>query len=202
MKSFTKIIVLLALSIMTISVAKAQEPLNVIKLNPLRILWAQIPFTGEYGLTYERAFPTKLAAQIGLAYTGPSALINLEDLTDSIGAGISVGGVRVTPSVKFYLTSFSAPKGFYISPMLSYNTAKFKSNENPNDYLKATFFNVNLLGGYQIIAGGAFALDIFTGVGFKNNNWEFNNPSNSIFITQAGGSGAKITLGFNAGVAF
>lgn len=202
MKAITKTLATLLLAILCVSSAKAQEPMNIIKTNPLRVLWGQIPFTGEYGLTYERAIPTKLGAQVWLGYTGPSAILNLENLTDSIGQGISVSGVRVAPSVKFYLTSFESPKGFYVSPMVSYNTAKFKSNTNPNDYVKATFFNVNLLAGYQVIAGGAFALDIFSGLGFKSNKWEFNNPSNSIFIEQAGGTGAKVTLGFNAGVAF
>jgi len=183
-------------------------PQNIIKTSLLSPLWFQIPFTGEYRLVYERVVNEKIALYLGVGYVGKSALlIGSSSLTsDSAvqGLGIGIAGFRVHGGGKLYLTDFPAPKGFYIGPHFSYNTAKFFDKSQPNDYLKATFINFNVLVGYQFIVGGGFAFDMFSGFGYKINTWVLNIENSTIFNDELlfDRFGVKFNLGFNLGYAF
>ena len=66
--------------------------------------------------------------------------------------------------------------------------------------------NINGLVGYQLITSGNFALDIFSGLGFKSNSADivantgddFDDLNENLPL----GTGPKFTLGFNFGLAF
>ena len=108
-----------------------------------------VPITGEYRLMFEaRTFPRQ-SIVIGLGCLGPSSVINLGKLGDSIS--LSINGFRGQVMYKFFLTNDKAPKGFYVGPYFSYAAATFKNANKPSDYIKVLKMNLAAILGYQII---------------------------------------------------
>lgn len=174
----------------------------VVKTNLLPIAWGPIPFTGEYRLVGEAVTGAKQSGQLALSYLGPSGLINLSSVEDTAGnkVGIVISGYRIQGTYKFYLTKDDAPKGFYVGPHISYARAKLYEKGNPDNYIKADFFNLVGMMGYQAISSGGFAFDLFTGVGYKNNSYSVSGSLNSEkFETK---NNTKLYFGFNMGIAF
>ena len=184
----------------------------VVKINPLAAaggpFWiAIIPMTGEYKAQFEIATSPKNSFQIGASYIGPGLLLNLDELSenqDSAISGITTSGFRVTGAYKFFMSSdLLAPEGFYMGPYISYASAKIENNDNSTDKLTATKLSVMGIVGYQMISSGGFALDIFTGMGYRKVDWEFNNDATNFDmggIKNKGGIG--LALGFSFGLAF
>lgn len=208
----TILITLVLVSSLGLSQTQAQEAKDfkfTIKTNPLSALggpfWVVIvPVTGEYRVLFEARTLPKQSVEIGLGYVGPSALVNLSKLGDSL-TSIGVGGFRGQLMYKFYITSEKAPKGFYVAPYVSYAEAKIKNKKNTSDYIKATKLNVAAVLGYQVISQGGFALDVFTGLGFKDKKWEFSSESGTTSFNMSdltGKAGVSVTFGFNFGYAF
>lgn len=179
-------------------------PHNVIKINPLAAIIGQNPFTGELRLTYERAIGKSMASFIAVSYNVQAAFKIKRLLPDSLQNFTikKVSGFRIQVGHKFYLTKFSIPvKGFYLAPHISYNTTKFDIQTDTMYNVTAVLFNVNILTGYQIITGGSFAFDIFTGLGYKSNTWEVYDAGRFLALKETK-SGLKISFGFNFGYAF
>jgi len=182
-----------------------------IKTNPLAALggpfWlAIVPLTGEYKVLFEAKVAPKASFQFGVGYIGPSALLNLDDLTNDGEniSGIKTSGFRVQGMFKYFLSrNLQAPEGFYIGPHVSFATAELKSKDNAENYIKAQKINANGVIGYQLITKGGFALDIYTGIGFVSRNWTF---SGSEFDTDQTGfrdkASINIPFGFSFGYAF
>ena len=151
---------------------------TIIKTNPLTILWGSIPLTAEYRVMVEQTSSKNQSDQIGISYLGKSPVLKLfEDSTEDSNLLI-VRGFRFQASHKFYINKLGdllglpfseyAPHGLYISPHLSYSTAKFSTKFlNSRDvFIRITHFNVNFLVGYQLIHD-FWALDFFVGLGYK-----------------------------------
>ena len=184
--------------------SKSSYPVNVIKTNPLAALVGQNPLTGELKLMYERAIGSKMAGFIGISYN-TKGVLKLEqlipDTIDQFKTG-KINGYRIQAGYKFYLTKFSIPvKGFYVAPHFSYNNSKINILSDRYSYFRGTLFNINALTGYQFIAGGSFAFDIFTGLGYKSNTWEIFNKEGEL-VGSPNKSGLKVSFGFNFGYAF
>lgn len=193
--------------------AQAQEAAKdfryTVKTNPLAVLGSPfwfivIPVTGEYRVLFEAQTTPKQSLQIGLGYVGPSSLVNLEKLSDSI-ASIGVSGFRGQLTYKFFVTKNGAPEGLYLAPYVSYATVKIKSKANTANYLKGTKINYAGIIGYQLISDGGFCLDIYTGLGIKDRTWSvgaeaFSQEWNADFLK--GVSGVSVSFGFNFGYAF
>jgi hypothetical protein len=179
-----------------------------IKTNPLAVLggpfWITIvPITGEYRVMFEARTLPRQSVQIGLGYLGPSSLINLTKLGDSIS--VSINGFRGQLMYKFFITNDKAPKGFYIGPYFSYATATFKNGNKSDDNLKTTKMNVAAVLGYQIISKGGFALDIFTGLGFKDLTYSYTAAGTTTRFNLGNltpKSGVNVNFGLNFGYAF
>ena len=190
---------------------------NVVKTNPFALAIGDIFFTSEIRVVNEFVNGTHQSSQIGLSYLtkGPILMI-LENANGNGDEKLTVSGFRIQVAHKFYFsehlaTNFQvAPRGIYLSPHISYSTARV-STKNLNQYdrfIQATQFNMNMLIGYQIIANGDFAFDFFAGLGFKENRW-FEHES-ARHVTRIDpftdfplySSPLKITLGFNTGFAF
>jgi len=74
-------------------------------------------------------------------------------------------------------------------------------------YIRISHFNVNILCGWQWLLGNKFAIDVYSGWGYKDNFWEEHNPQNTISVnTEDMGdiynSKLKFSLGFSMGLAF
>lgn len=221
---------------MASSAVKAQEeesPLpysphkvrTVIKGNPFSILAGVIPFTSEYRLIAEYAVSKNQATQIGFSYLGKSPFLALIESGNNIGNNgfdqkLKVRGYRIQASHKFYLSQFGdrynksnylAPQGFYISPLISYSSAKIYMQyfQVYDVWIRATHFNANLLVGGQMFLGKV-VIDIFTGIGYKENEWSerlSQTQINYLNLDELGlppsySGNFKFSLGFNIGYGF
>jgi len=184
---------------------------GVLKTNPLSILWGTIPLSAEYMVLYEFVSAPQQASQIGISYISKSPILSaFEDSIQDLKQ-LTINGVRIQLSHRFYILNFYdyAPRGLYIGPQLSYATAKLSTKfYNSRDvYLRITQFNANLLVGWQWIFRNDYTIDVFGGLGYKDNIWEEHDSQSTIVVdTDELGdwySGpVKISIGFHLGIAF
>lgn len=178
-----------------------------VKTNPLAALggpfyvaWV-VPVTGEYKAAFEAKTLDKQSFQVIGSYVGPSSIVNLQQISDSIAA-IKVSGYRVQAMYKFFITSTDKSlEGFYLAPHFSYANASIADKNNTDDNVTGTKLNIHGVLGYQIITSGGFALDIYTGFGYRSVKWQFNSQ-NTDFSDLSNKDGINITLGLNFGYAF
>jgi hypothetical protein len=178
-----------------------------IKTNPLSALGGPlyvtiIPITGEYKLLFESRTAKNQSIEAGIGYLGPSLLLNLDELSnnDSV-SGVKTSGFRVQLAYKFFLTKDPAPEGFYVGPHFSYAKARIKDKDNPEDSFSATKLNIDIIFGYQLITSGGFAMNVYTGLGFKIRDYSFNEESNFNF-DYGNNKVPNVAFGFTFGYAF
>lgn len=142
-----KIVLVLAV-VFAVSSVKAQDgKMNVVKVNPLGLLF------GNAGLSYERALTAKSSVQINGNF-----------------GGLSVGGVKYTSfgagaDYKFYLSnSKEAPAGFYAAPGAAFYSTKVK--ETGGTSFTGSGAVIRGLIGNQWIWDSGFSLDLFGGVNY------------------------------------
>lgn len=204
---------------------------NLIKFNPLPIVWGPIPLTGEYRILREIPIGDHESIQVGISYLGKSPFVSLAENTINSGGGpngtgtgntnpngtlslntpevkFKISGYRLQLNYRIYIGDKYTPNGPYIGPHISYSEA-FMSDRyiaRFQQYVKVTHFNVNFLAGYQSVVWDKFVLDVFVGLGYKKNRWEENSsgaykPVNTDDIPLYNFP-IKFTLGFNIGIAF
>ncbi|MBL4652602.1 MAG: hypothetical protein JKY53_07015 [Flavobacteriales bacterium] len=218
------------------SYAKAQEEESshpysphkvrtVIKGNPFSMLVGVIPLTSEFRLITEYAVSKNQSTQIGFSYLGKSPFLAIIESGNNINNNgfdqkLKVQGYRVQASHKFYFSQFGdnfnnsdflAPQGFYVSPHISYSTAKIYMQyfQVYDIWIRATQFNANILIGGQLFLGKV-AIDMFTGLGYKKNEWVERYSQTQITIIDPLDLGLpptyngslKFSLGFNIGYGF
>jgi len=212
MKSLKSIILVLCILSIGINSASAQDgPRFTVKTNPLAALagplWITIvPITGEYKVLFEAKTLPKQSITIGASYLGPSLLLNLDNLTSSDTiSGIKTSGFRIQGMYKLFLTrELEAPEGLYVGPHFSYATATITNKDNTDDKFIASKLNINGVIGYQLITEGGFALDLYTGLGFKTRKYEIEGASEDIFgeIDFTDKNQAAVAFGFSFGYSF
>lgn len=204
---------------------------NIIKFNPLPILWGPIPFTAEYRILREIPIGEDQSIQVGISYLGKSPFVSIAENSYNSGAGpngtgpgntnpngtislnapelkLTISGYRLQLSHRIFLGDDLTPKGPYVGPHISYSEAFISDKyiSRYQQYIRVSHFNVNYLIGYQSVLWDKVALDVFTGLGFKKNKWEENSsglyrPMNTDDIPLYDFP-IKFTLGFNVGIAF
>ncbi len=187
---------------------------NIIKTNPLVILWGAIPYSAEYRLNYETSIAIRQTIEIGGAYLGKSLILKMIEDTmyqnnSSKPPYLKVKGYRVQGQYRYFIKLFEKyrPEGIYIALHSSYSYAKIFRYIN-NEYIKITHLNTNMLLGYQYFIDDNITLDVFSGIGYKNNKWEeynINGTYNAIDTDDLGGyynSNLKFILGCNIGIGF
>ena len=187
---------------------------SVTKTNPYTPFWGPIILTSEYRIIQEFATNYHQSLQLGASYLNQSLfLLMYPDSFYQPGQSHYIfRGYRLQASYKFYLLKNKpAPYGIYLSPHISYSTVKvsYKQVKITENYDQIKHLNINILFGYQIISRKGFSIDVFTGLGYKNDKWEYHNNNSSytkISVTNiplyTPNSNFKFTLGFNAGWAF
>lgn len=212
-KLLSLLMIITALAVVSPQI-QAQEssfsPKMVIKTNPLSALGGPfwfiiVPLTGEYKVLLEAKTLPKQSVTFGISYIGPSLLLNLDDITDNGVdiSGVNTGGYKVQGMYKFYLNRDSdAIEGLYMAPHVAFATASITSKDNPEDVLTGAKLNVHGLIGYQLISEGGFALDIYTGLGFRTLAWDLQGNSNNIFDIGGDRTGATVPFGVSFGYAF
>ncbi|HSI91781.1 MAG TPA: DUF3575 domain-containing protein [Adhaeribacter sp.] len=205
----------------------AEPPRNVIKLAPLAFLHGQMPFTVESRIGYERVLGRKTSVGASYSYLGSNPVFGFigsaalsATLTTALtlygkpGKGgivwsetkIQTSGYRYQLQFRKYLGSqTSAPEGWYLSP--HYSFARTNYNIAMKDFeldfkLKAKNESLNLLLGYQAILGRHFVLDVFTGLGYRNNSQDIYDSQNVFLKRMKKSSPLKLSTGLNIGWAF
>lgn len=163
-----------------------QSVTTVIKTNPFAMLGGVMWFASEYRLLSEFIVAKNQSVTFGVSYLGKSPITSamFKAMPGFSGYKITVRGYRVQASHRFYLNNFRnginnvennryAPRGFYVSPHFSIATSKLAILDFAfqDYYIEMVHFNANLLVGCQLIARGGFAIDAFTGLGYKKNSW-------------------------------
>lgn len=190
-----------------------KQPL-LLKSNPMAVLWGPIPFTAEYRIVAEVTSGRKRSAQLGISYLGKSLLWKMvEDATKTPARyQFKINGWRLQAGYRLYLNGKSryAPFGFYVSPTVSYSNARISIGLN--NYYKQVYydfrhFNANLLMGVQLGRKADITMDIFTGIGYKENRvfYHANNTHIIPYDTEEFGAfyngPIKLVFGINFGYA-
>ncbi|MBL4624670.1 MAG: hypothetical protein JKY42_05975 [Flavobacteriales bacterium] len=197
---------------------------TVIKGNPFSILAGVIPLTSEYRLITEYAVSKNQSIQLGLSYLGKSPFLSLIEAStpnnNAFNQKFIVRGYRIQTSHKYYFSQlgdkfnrsdFLAPQGFYLSPHVSFSSAKIYNQylQVYDAWMRVTQFNASLLFGGQLFLG-SIAIDLFTGLGYKKNEWSLRESPTQIIIIDPDdldlppsyGGSIKFSLGFNIGYGF
>ena len=207
-KSILVLIFPLLLVAQTIEAQKEKTDVRfTIKTNPLSAIGgplyvAFIPITGEYKILFEAKTTRKQSIETGFGYLGPSLLINIDELSeiDSVSS-VKTSGYRLQLMYKFFITEDEAPRGFYVGPHVSYATARIANRDNSDDEFSASKLNMNIILGYQLITGGGFTLNVYSGLGFKLRDYDI--PTGSTFDFDYGNRASpNVAFGFSFGIAF
>lgn len=168
-----------------------QKIRTVFKTNPTAILIGVIPgVTSEYRLLVEFPSAPLQSSQLGISYLGKSPFIrfvenmNAKKNPNAIFLRMYISGFRLQGSYRFFINEWMqrlgffsqttySPEGFYFSPHTSYSTVKitYKFANQYDVFYRVNHFNINLLAGWQIVMSGKYTVDIFTGIGYKENVW-------------------------------
>ncbi|MBN2669677.1 MAG: DUF3575 domain-containing protein [Bacteroidales bacterium] len=187
----------------------------VIKTDPTLFFYGQIPGFGEYRLSTEIALAYKSSIQIGLSLNTKSLLMLLQEVgEDTLNtSSFSAKGARFQLTYKYYPFGkhISAPEGFFVGPHISYSFVNLHyKNTSPkySDY-RVNYFNVALLFGYQFIFNEKFVIEVFQGLGYRDNrmwnsyteNQEGDKLNYDLELTLIPGD-LKIYFGANFGINF
>jgi hypothetical protein len=184
---------------------------QLIKINPLPILWGPIMYTSEYRFNTEIITSHTQSMEIGFSYLGKNIFLAMvEDSMNNNQGKYKIDGYRFQFEYRFFPVPFtSSPDGFYIAPHLSYSDAFLTLHQLilQREYVEIAHFNINLKLGYELIIDDNKTFDFFFGMGYKKNRWwEINGDKRTpIDISDMGyfyKMPLKISLGFNFGFAF
>lgn len=175
----------------SIKAAYPQHIRTIIKTNPTAILIGVMPIvTSEYRLLFEFPSGPFQSSQMGFSYLGKSPFIRyiendtLKKNPNAYRLKMQISGFRFQASYRFFVNKWMeslglsseplySPKGFYVSPHISYASAKitYKFANQYDIYYRVNHFNVNMLFGCQFTLFRKFAVDMYTGLGYKQNQW-------------------------------
>ncbi len=188
---FTLLVSILLLTSGTNAIAQSAW---AVKANPLSLIY----LTGN--IQTEIATAKKQSINLGAHFSA----IKLGDF--------SYSGIGITPEYRFYLTG-SELNGFYVGPYLRYQRFSVKQKttfDNPSTFTQETFtyeFILSRIGGGAVVGRqwmfkSGFTLDIYTGLGFVNNDVKLKvttegfNASVSDVFAEGFAARAGLTLGF------
>jgi hypothetical protein len=174
-----KKLLLCALVAMNFFAAKAQDPQNTLKINPLSALLS----TGS--VFYERKISEGMSAQIGVAYTG----VKIDETKFT--------GLAITPEVRFYFKQ-NALSGLYAAPFLRYQNYKLSDDGDEGKY---TSFGGGALIGRQWVYSSGFTLDLFFGPSYNSGKYKATAGNNEPDI-KGGIEGMGIRTGILLGFGF
>lgn len=183
----------------------------IVKTNPLGPLAGSVFLTSEYLLSLEFVTSSFQSSQISVSYMGKSPILkSLEDSIPDLELLI-VRGYRIQISHRFYMLKKQhyAPLGFYLSPHTSFTGIKVSTRyqNSMDNYIRISHFNMNLLAGFQLIINEDQVIDMYMGLGYKNNFWEEHQSQTTISINADDlwpwyYNPIKFTIGFKVGIGF
>jgi len=158
--------------------ANAQDRVNVIKINPLGLLF------GSANASYERALTAKTALQINASITSLSVL------------STKYSGFGLGADYKLYWSpSKDAPRGMYVAPGLSFSSITV--DDGSGDKGTGSIFALKGVIGHQWVWNSGFSLDLNGGIAYYlNGDITVNGNSYSQF------TGIMPALGLSLGYAW
>ncbi|MEZ4722215.1 MAG: DUF3575 domain-containing protein [Flavobacteriales bacterium] len=151
-----------------------------LKLNPLAIVASQVPGTGEARVGLEMVASPKITTQISAGYLFKSPVFNalLQD-TSNFYKNFEFPGYRVQAQLRYYffklnrqqeLSRIYKPSGLYISGHASYAQASLKpKNSGSVPRIDFSHLNINFIAGVQLLYKDNLGLDVYGGIGYKQN---------------------------------
>ncbi|WP_160328216.1 DUF3575 domain-containing protein [Solirubrum puertoriconensis] len=199
-------------------------PRNIIKIAPLGWIHGQEPFSVETRLGYERVISQHGSLMGSYSYLGtnyPFTFIGEAALSATIMTAFAAAGharvvwtdvkTRTTGhryqlQYKYYLGQRrQAPEGFYVSPHFSYTKAHY-TFEAPDFAYKVgsrtVNRNYNVLFGYQAVLGRHLAVELFTGLGYRDKTEKTYDQNDNYTGTRERETPLKVSSGLNVGWAF
>jgi len=150
-------------------------PPLVLKTSPTAVLWGGVfPYTAEYRLMAEITGGRRQSQQFAVSYLGKS--IYLDAALKAAGATefYKVAGWRVQYALKFFWIGrrHYAPYGFYFGPLVSYANARVSTSLKgyySHSYFDFRHYSFNGIIGVQAGKINRMTVDIYAGLGYKNN---------------------------------
>ncbi|MFK7899839.1 MAG: DUF3575 domain-containing protein [Cyclobacteriaceae bacterium] len=148
--------IILSLAIITSTLTANAQGSNVVKINPLSLVFSTI------NLSYERLISNNVSLQLQGIYFGAK----ISD-TKLVGLGIS-------PAVRFYLSDEeSALSGLYVSPFLRYGKYTYDTDITTSSTSQSTEVDYTTIGGgfdfgYQVVTDSGFIFEAFLGARYAN----------------------------------
>ncbi len=191
-----------------------------LKTNPFPIIQGPIPATAEYRVGFEAMAAPRLSYQPSISFLGKSPLFSLF-FPDSALSGFTsrdflIRGYRLQGQLRYFYLMFSnkgpdahmRPSGLYMALHSSYSTATLRLRSFTYPRLTINHFNVNALFGIQVLMKDAVGLDIFAGLGYKENTifeTDQNQNVTQLDLEEEGfgpyySSNIKVSLGFNLAI--
>ncbi|MDD3875303.1 MAG: DUF3575 domain-containing protein [Bacteroidales bacterium] len=193
---------------------------EVLKTNPLAFFSGPCMATSELGLSYDFSLGKRSGISFGASLLTKNVFIYLAELSSSaqnpssgstviyVTPHIKISGYRLQAQYKFLIPFGSSyPNAFYFGPHASYASTYMGNEHNimNTDYYRIIHKNISLLMGFQMFLGKKVYLDIYQGLGYKNNNlFYYKNPKSFIkeesdFIFTGMPNNLKISLGIYMG---
>jgi len=206
------------------STPKPMQNAGILKVGVTPVFDGQIAFTGELRVTYERKIAKRQSITIGASYDFPNfILLAISSRYGGRGGGrhggggygggssfnsFSIEGGRITLGYRYYpLKKLEGLKGLYVGPYLSYNAVNIRQKDISANYEVVNYADATGIVGYQFIFPRRFTLDLFGGLGYKNNfvahyNSYANEVNNQYTVKIQALDNVKIALQLNFGYAF
>jgi hypothetical protein len=144
-KIYVTFFFLVFVAIVTAQKYKKSEVSNVIKVNPISIIY------GKGSISYERVINEKSSLQANI-YVGGITF-----------GGEKLGGFGFGIDYKRFLSDLEAPRGFYLSPGIEYGTLSLPLSDAQNSIPDKAFSTRGIIG-KQWVKDSGFTIDIFGGI--------------------------------------
>jgi hypothetical protein len=171
----------------------------------------QVPYAGEYRVLVECMIAPRQSLSFGASYLTRSLFFVIgtkisNSGSNGGGATVAMNGYRAQGEYKYYFFNKKyRPEGMYLAIHASYASMKVNYKNYPDEYQLLEHFNLNLLVGGQIIIKNKVALELFLGLGYKNNVYISRCPINYLIdfsqFSKQLRNHFKINLGTNIGLA-
>lgn len=200
--------------------AGREHSYEVFKTNPLAVLLGPSVITSEYGLHYEFSLGNKSALSLGASLLNKNIFIYLSEKLDTnatsgnsvvqIQPRLKISGYRMQAQYKWLMPLYHYPCALYIGPNAAFSTVYFSYQQRgyTRDFYKIIHRNLSLIVGYQHVVSGKLFIDLYAGLGYKNNYVrEYSTPAtytpvpNEFIFTGIPGH-VKISMGYYLGYRF
>ncbi len=183
------------------------------KTNPFTLLVGNTPFNSELRYMNETVLYKQLTLMLSGSYLFKGVMLRMIENVDSNKLNgspkLALNGFRFQVGLRYYpIARIRAPRGLWVGPHFSYLNYTIKPKNTASvDAISVTHWNVNLLFGYQFIAGRV-CFDLYAGLGYKKNDWYYIDASGKARMNEVYEAYGyysmpfKLNFGANFGLAF